>query len=240
MASPVDAGRVGTNITTAGTTHNINVGSPAAGDLLIALIRVAGDDGGVGGQINSWTLIDWDAEVDATDDNTFLYAKFATGSEGATQTFITTNSLKVSAIVWRITGARATPTSAADFAGPVTFTTAANSADPPSLSVPGGPLDVLYLAVMAMGGEANTPTAGPSGYSNFVSANSGTGGAAATNCSCAGATKAAAASSSDNPGVFTHAAATGGGVAYTIVILPVIQNVTPIHVGRAQGLGARY
>lgn len=236
MASPVDAGRVGTNITAAGTTHNINVGSPSAGDLLVALIRCAGNDGGVGGQINGWTLIDWDGEVDASDDNTFIYATIASGSEGATQTFQTTNSLKVSAIVWRITGARGLP----NWSGPVTFTTVANSANPPSQSVPGGPLDVLYLAVMAMAGEANTPTAGPSGYSNFISANSGTGGAAATNCSCAGATKAAAASSSDDPGTFTHGAATGGGVAYTLVFLPAIQNVTPIHVGRAQGLGARY
>lgn len=234
MASPVDAGRVATNISTAATSHNINVGSPSAGDILLVIIRVAAASGGVGGQINAWDFLGL-FTGDATDDETFIYAKVATGSEGATQTFTTANSSKLAAICWRITGTIGVPSAPTE----ATFTTTANTANPPSASVSGGPLDVLYLALMGLGGEANAPSAAPTNYSNLITANSGTGGAVATNCSVGGATRAISASNSDDPGVFTHAAASSGGNAFTLVFYP-IPPPNPPFVGRPMGAGVTY
>lgn len=220
MAAPVDSARQGTNVSTAAATWDVNVGSPSAGTLLIVLVRCAAAPGAI--TFTGYTQLVLDTS-DATDDTTAIYWRQADGTEGATDVFDPTNIIKGCAICWEITGAddptlggSSIPTVSTVAVG----TTAANSANPNSVAPAGAPQDTLYLALMGLDGEGNAPTASPTNYSAVTTANSGTGGAVATNCSIGGGSRQISASSSDDPGVFTHAAATTGWTAYTVAIRP--------------------
>ena len=217
MASPVDSARQGTNITTAGTTHNINVGSPAAGTLLIVFLRFAAAPGAY--TFSGYFAVVADDSSDASDDTTGIAYKWADGTEGATDTLTTTNSIKMCAICWEITGAENPLTQAPEGSAVAVGTTTANTANPNIVTPTGGSKDYLFLAMAAQDGEVGSYTAAPTGYSNLITANSGTGGAAATNCYMGGASRQLTAAS-ENPGNFTHGAATNGWTAYTVAIHP--------------------
>lgn len=217
MAFPTDSARQGTNVTTASTTWNINVGSPAAGTLLIVLVRFAADPGAV--TFTGYTAFAGPDTSDATDDTTVLYYRWADGTEGATDVLNPTNSVKGCAICWEITGAQNPGIQPPEASTVAVGTTTANTGNPDTVTPTGGAQDYLFLAVMGLAGELNAPTASPTNYSTVTTANSGTGGAVATNCSVAGGSRQLNASS-ENPGTFTHAAATGGWTAYTVAIHP--------------------
>lgn len=215
MAAPTDSARQGTNISTAATSHAINVGSPVVQTLLIVFVRFAADPGTV--TFTGYTQIATDTS-DATDDTTRIYYRRADGSEGATDTLSTTNSVKLGAICWEITGAEDPARSAPTVSTVAVGTTAANSANPNSVAPDGAPQDTLYLAMAGGDGESSY-TAAPTNYNtNLVTANSGTGGAVATNVYMGGGSRALTASSSDDPGAFTHSAHANGWTAYTVAI----------------------
>jgi hypothetical protein len=235
VAAPVDSARQGTNITTAGTSHAINVGSPAAGTLLIVAIRAAADPSSF--TFTGYTFFAGDAG-DASDDQMAFYYRWADGTEGATDTLATTNPVKLAAICWEITGA-ANPASRAPEASAVAFfTTSANTADPPSISPTGGSKEYLFLAVAGQDGEVGAYTAFPTNYANLITANSGTTGAAATNCYMGGASRQLTAAS-ENPGAFTHGAATTGGMAWTIAIHPPVYVKTGLAASPRTGSGEK-
>lgn len=102
MAAPVDSARQATNISTAATSHNINVGSPVAGTLLIVMVRFAAAPGTV--TFTGYTQLAA-STADASDDDTRIYYRWADGTEGATDTLATTSSVKLAAISWEVTGA---------------------------------------------------------------------------------------------------------------------------------------
>ena len=220
MASPVDAARTPTNIATAIDPWTINLpGSIAAGNLLIMLLRSAAQGTGIPISATGWTEQVFTV-LDATDDETSIWYRWADGSEGATVSVDCSGIVKGCGIVWRITGAENPATQVPELSTVAIGTTTANTASSTSAAVTGGPKDVLYLALMGLDGELNAPTAAPTNYVNLQTANSGTAGAVATNCSIAGASRQILASSSDDPGVFTHPAATTGWTAYTVAIHP--------------------
>ena len=241
MAAPVDAGRAVTNIATATQFWAVNYpASIAAGDLLLTWMRASSTANG--GPPSAWTGLVIAEASDASDDRSQIYWKVAVGNESGTVTYDWDVSCKGAAIIWRITGA-VNPLDVALTVSTVAIgTTAANSANPGSVAPTGAPKDTLYVAMAGGDGEVGAYTAAPTNYSNLAVANSGTGGAAATNCFIGGATRQILASSSDDPGVFTHGAHVNGWTAFTVAVpgIVLIQNVTPIHVGRAMGLGASY
>ena len=214
MAAPVDAARVATNISTAATSHAINVGSPAAGTLLILLIRFGAAPGTV--TFTGYTQLVADTS-DASDDDTRVYYRWADGAEGATDTLTTVNSVKLGAICWGITGAEHPSTAVPTISTVAVGTTTANTANPGSVAPTGAPVDTLYLAMMGLDGSARTPTAGPASYSNFIASQT-TGGATATQSALGGASRQLTASSSDDPGTFTHPAALAAWTAFTVAI----------------------
>lgn len=216
MASPVDSARQGTNITTAGTSHAINVGSPTAGTLLIVFVRFAAAPGTV--TFTGYNLLVSDTS-DAADDTTSIYYRWADGAEGATDTLTTGNSVKLCAICWEITGAEDPSNQLPQVSSVAVGTTTANTANPNVVTPSGGSRDYLFLALAAQDGEVGAYTAAPTNYSNLATANSGTGGAASTNVIMGGASRALTAAS-DDPGAFTHGAATTGWTAWTVVIHP--------------------
>lgn len=216
MAAPTDSARQGTNVTAAATTHNVNVGSPVAGTLLIVFARWAADPGSV--QFTGYERFTAFDSGDASDDMTTLFWRRADGTEGATDPLTTGNSVKAAYICWEITGAEDPFTSPPFGYGPNTGTTVANTANGPSATVAAAPRDTLYLACAGGDGEVGAYTAAPASYGNLITANSGTGGAVATNCFLGGASRQILASTSDDPGVFTHGAHVTGWMAYTVAI----------------------
>jgi hypothetical protein len=216
MASPVDSARQATNVTAAANSHNINVGSPVSGTLLIVLVRFPGAPGAV--TFTGYTQLAADTS-DASDDDTRLYYRLADGNEGATDVLTTGNSVKLAAICWEITLAENPATQAPQLSTVAVGTTTANTANPTGVTPTGGSKDYLFLAVAAQDGEVGAYTAAPTNYLNLVTANCGTGGVPASNCYMGGASRQLTAASED-PGAFTHGAATTGWTAWTIAIHP--------------------
>lgn len=213
MASPVDSARPTSSITSGGTSLNVNVGSPSAGNLLVVAIRWASAVSAVTftGYTNLKSLVS-----DVSGDDQSLYYRVADGTEGTTDALSWTTAVKCCAICWVITGASTTiaPDVSTDTTG-----TAAN-VNPPSVSVTGGPKDVLYITVYGNDGEVRAATVAPTNYSNLVTANTGTAGAEGTNCELSGATRQITSSSSDDPGAFTNSAPNSGNTAWTIAVHP--------------------
>ena len=220
-------------IVSASTSFGLNVGSPAAGVLLIVLVRFGGAPGTV--SFPGYTQLASDSS-DASDDQTMVFWRFSDGTEGATDAISCTNSVKCTSICWQITGSDH-PLAQPPVISAVTIgTTTLNTANGASVAPPAAPQDTLYLSLMGIDGATRDPTVAPAGYSNLIAANSSTTGGSATNASVAGASKQALASSSDDPGVFTHPAANSGWTAWTVAIrqgvsqaltLPLADTVTP-------------
>jgi hypothetical protein len=215
MASPVDASRTPTSIATATTPLAINLpGSISAGDLLIMFIRTAGAQTLT--TPAGWTALVTNNAADATDDVTGVFWRKADGTEGATVNVTPSAAAKAAAVVWRITGA-ADPTVTPPQVSSAVVGTAANSANPPSISPTGGSKDYLFLILGGLDGEGIAFT--HSVYTNLQSANSGTAGAVATNCIIAGATRQATTATED-PAAFTHTVPSTGCTAFTIAVHP--------------------
>lgn len=216
MAAPTDGARINTNVSTAATTHNVNVGSPVLGTLLIVFSRFPADPGAV--TFTGYTVLAGPNTSDATDDTTTIFYRWADGAEGASDVLSPTNSVKGAHLSWEILGAEHPASSLPQVSAVSVGTTTLNTATGNSASVVIPPRDTLYLTMAAGDGEVGAYTAAPTNYVNLVVGNSGTGGLAATNCFIGGASRQILASTSDDPGVFTHAAHTGGWTAYTVAI----------------------
>lgn len=220
MASPVDAGRATTSISTAADPWTVNLpGTIASGDLLVIFVRIPGVGNSVG---TGWIQLMGAESPDASDDNNELFLKIADGTESATMSWDMSGSVKGAAIVWRITG-QSTGNFQTD---PDTIerasatTSAAANIDPASFtpSFNGGSKDYLWLSCIGMDSETGTASNGT--LSNVVTANSGTGGAVATNCIIWGGSKQTTASS-ENTAAWTSSAPNSGVSAYTVAIYPV-------------------
>jgi hypothetical protein len=233
MAAPADSARQATNISTAATSHAINVGSPVAGTLLIVFLRYAAAPGAIG--FTGYTLIVNDSS-DASDDTTEVYYRWADGNEGATDTLTTVNSIKLGAISWEVTGAAP---EAPKISAVAVGTTVANTCDPNSVAPAGPPQDTLYIVMGGEDQEVGAFTAAPTNYGNLIAANSGTGGLPATNVLMGGASRQINASSSDNAGAFTHAAAATGWTAFAVAIRPPSQ-INPVRALQAVNRGATW
>lgn len=216
MASPVDSNRVTSQTTSAGTSHTINVGSPAAGNLLIVLIRFGAAQGAI--TFTGYTSIANDAS-DAGAGTTAIYYRWADGTEGVSDAMTTGSSAKMAAICWVITGAVDPATQAPQVSTVATGTTTANTCNPGTVTPTGGSKDYLFIACGTEDGEVGAFTGAPASYSNLVAANSSTAGLPATNVLIGGASRQLTAAS-DDPGVFTHAAAAAGWTAFTVAVHP--------------------
>jgi hypothetical protein len=216
LAAPVDSARINTNVSTAATTWNVNVGSPAAGTLLIVYARFAAAPGAV--TFTGYTVFGGPDATDATDDTTTVFYRWADGTEGATDVLSPTNSVKGCTICWEVTGAEDPAISPPQISAVAIGTTTANTANPNSVAPASPPRDTLYLAMSGGDGEAVAYTGAPTNYVNLIAANSGTGGLPATNVVAGGASRQLTASSSEDPGAFTHGAHTTGWTAFAVAI----------------------
>ena len=212
MAFPVDSARQGTNITTAATSHTINVGSPVSGTLLIVLVCFPSAPGTV--TFTGYTLLS--SFIAWTDEVLHVYYRQADGTEGATDALSTTSSVKLCAISWEITGA-ANPATQAPQVSTSSIGSGGSVMQSNPITPTGGAKDYLFMSLGLVSGETSFPTAQPASYANLVTANSGTGGAATTNCIGCGATRQAN-TATETPGPFTHPLGDVG--AITVAVHP--------------------
>lgn len=210
MAAPTDAGRTGTNITTAADPWTVTMpASIAAGDLLVAAGRTGGAQ--TFNLPSGWNWLLQNDTSDASDDAVSVIWRSAAGSD--TLSWDLSAAAKGATIVWRITGHGASNPEVSTI-----FGTGANC-DPASITPSGGVLDYLVLSFASLDGETQTFTVN-SPFTNLQQANSGTGGAAATNVRIAGSSFQGTAVSTVDPAAFTNAAPSNGWHAATIAIFP--------------------
>jgi hypothetical protein len=223
VAAPVDAGRATTGVSTSADPWAIvNLpASIAAGDLLIMFCRAALAAGTINGPTTqAWQTLYASASPDAADDNSAWFYRWADGSEGASTSVDLAATSKGGVIVWRITGAENPATQPPELPTPNTGTTSANTANGPNVVPTGGSKDYLFLTAAGQDGEVGAYTAVPTNYANLAAITSGTGGLPATNVQMGGGSRQLTAASED-PGVFTHAAAAAGWTGFTVAVHPV-------------------
>ena len=216
MASPVDAGRATTSVSTGADPWTVNLpGSIASGDLIVIWLCNQGAANFNLPSGYSW-LLQNRAQPTSGDVLSIIYKRSA-GGEAGTLSVDLTAAVKGAAIAWRITGA-ADPATQAPELSSAHDTTGSNSANPPSISPTGGSKDYLFLVLGEMDGE-NATGFSHSVYVNDQTPNSGTAGAAGTNLWIGGASRQATTATED-PATWTHGLANSGVTAYTVAIHP--------------------
>lgn len=215
MAFPVVEGTASTDITSATTAPVINL--PAgivAGEFLFVHVRNA-----AGGSISwpaGWTERGEGGGGGADDTDAWGY-RVADGTEGSTITLTFSSSGKGAAIAHRISGTADPSILPPQFSFIVSGSSTAP--DPAVLSPSGGAKDYLWLWTGAWEGEQTSPPATtPTNYSGWTGAQSGTAGAAASNCRIAHGWRQLNAAN-ENPGS-TTLSASGDWTAYTVAIHP--------------------
>lgn len=217
MASPVDAARTPTSIT-ASTASPLSINLPSsisAGHLLVMIIR--SPSGATFTTPSGWTALVSNNTADGSDDTTSIYYRIADGAEGATVSVTVSASTKASAVVWRITGSSSTD-------APQLSTIATGNStvpDPTTVTPTGGSKDYLFLWLGGWEGEQTSPpTSDLTNYVNETGADTGTGGAVATNCRVGGASRQLTASS-ENPPVWGALSVADDWSAWAMAVHPV-------------------
>lgn len=194
MAAPTVAGTNESAVTTAGTTHTVNLPtSIAAGDLLIVLF-------GHAQAVTLNSLAGWNELVDDGVANGIgVLWRRADGTETGSPPTIsvgTSGSTKSCHISYRISGANNTSAPAIS-----TVATGTSAAPDPTTCNPGTSKDRLWITFFVNAGEeADDDTwcnNAATGYGSLLQKTTGTGGLPATNCSIASCVKTATASSDD-------------------------------------------
>lgn len=203
MASPAIEATAATNGSTAAASHAVTLpATVSAGAQLMIVGRVTGA-GAVAITGGGWTITQNSA--DASDDVTFWAYKdaLAVGNEDGTTVTVTHGaSLKLAAVSMSITGAEDPATQAPQSSTVATGTS--TTPNPTTVTPTGGSKDYLFIWAGGWEGEQTSPPASnPTNYAlNKTGANTGTGGAVATNSRVAIAARQLTAAS-DDPGSWT-------------------------------------
>lgn len=201
MASPVDAGRATTGITSATDPWTANLpASIAAGNLLIMMARTP--NATTITTPSGWTLFSGlPSTADPSDDTTYIWYRWADGAEGTTVSLNLSANAKGAVIAWRITGAENPSTQVPELS---TIATATSTTPNPTTVTPtGGSKDYLFLWLGAWDQEpTNPPGTPPANYTNWVGASSGSASTLSTNNRLAGGSRQLTAASED-PGSVT-------------------------------------
>lgn len=200
----VQTTNTGVNESANATSHTVNLpASIAAGDLLLIIAEFLSNPGTV--SVTGWTFIQTDANGTAIFVS-YLW-KLATGSEGATATLTTSNSVHGNYISYRISGWDGVTAPATGTA----TTGSSSNPDPPSLTPSWGAQDTLWIPVE---GHANTAaiTTAPTNYTNLITIS--------VNSSSVSSAQRQLNAATENPGTFTSSGTPNTWVAQTIAIKP--------------------
>jgi hypothetical protein len=225
MAFPVPQATAETAVSTAGTSHVINLPTGiVAGDLLM-IFTARGVAVATFNALAGWSeLVD-----DGAANGVTIWYRQADGSEGATVTFTSSAATRSASIAYRISGAANPATRPPEISAVATGSS--TNPNPSSLTPTGGAKDYLWFAMFARSGEeADDDTWVTAAPTNFTGLLQKACGVAGTNLGgmVATATQQANAASLD-PATFT--CATGGWRAHTVVVHPDprhLMSLTPV------------
>jgi hypothetical protein len=180
MAFPVVQTTAESATTVAASNHTINLpASIANGDRLLWI-------GGKGSQVATMdTPTGWTRIIDENIANgVFMYARDADGTEGASMAVTSSGAtVKQASIVYRVSGAEAVVTQLPEISTVATGT--GTTPDPGSVSVTGGPKDILAIAMFNLAGEEVDDdtwcNSAPTNYAGLLQKTSGTGGTNTSN-----------------------------------------------------------
>jgi hypothetical protein len=210
--NPVPESTTTSATNTPSTSHTITLpGTTVSGELLIAVLMFNSDTTVTG--MSGWTRLDNNS---ASPGQSEVWAKIATGSDGASVSATTSTSQAGAFVVARISGNNGGVVNNTDYT--IAKSSAATTANPnpPSVTAAWGSSSALFMAICCVRGDNDTVTGYPASYSNgaySVTTNGGGGGATA------GVAFRALSSATDDPGTFTLSASEYG-ACYTIVIRP--------------------
>ena len=230
MASPAVVGTpIETAISTAGTTHTVNLPSGAAGNYFVAVMSKG--SAGTTPSINA--LATWSEALDeAIVLGLAVLYHLCDGTEGATVDFTLSSATRGAWIVYEVSGMQ-NPAIQVPQVG-TTSTGSSTTPDPPSVAVTGGAKDILTIAFFGRAGEEADDdtwvTAAPAGFGTLLQKACGIAG---TNLAgMVASAHLASNTATSNPGTFT--AATGAWRAQTVVLHP----APPTHnIAAAETLG---
>lgn len=198
---------------TPGTSHSVALpGTTVANELLLAITMWNANTTITG--MTGWTKLSGSGLSPGQSE---IWAKIATGSDGASVSATSSTSEAGAFMVGRIRGNYNSLVSGTGYKLSVTTAVTTSAPDPPSVTPDWGSDDNLWIAVATFRGDNATLTGYPAGYTDFqdyhVTTNPGGGGATV------GAAVKEATAGSDDPGVFGLSASQYGCV-YTIAIRP--------------------
>lgn len=221
MASPAVGGVTEGALSSAGTSVAVTLpaGGSASDEYIVIIAK-----GSVACTINA--LTDWTELFDENVAAGLAIIRYTGAGVPSNPTFVQSTSSKSAWGAYRITGA---DKAIAPQVGTVA-TAASTTPDPPSVTVTGGPKDVLAIACFSRAGEEADDdtwiTSNPSGYTlGLIQKATGTVGTNLAGILGAAAAQVAA-TSTVNPGTFTIA--TGTWRAQTIVVHPVVPTTTAV------------
>lgn len=187
----------------AGTSATVNLpASIAAGDLLVVLVESR--DPGTGA-ISGFSSL---ARDNGTNAYLQLFYKTATGSEGATVTWTSSNSVQSAHASLRISGWQGTPEKGTAVTG------STDNPNPPSITPSWGSARTLFIAAFGSTGTA-VASGAPTNYSGLLTAAS----SGSNNVAINVATRVTTASS-DDPGALTATLSGATWVSQTFAIRP--------------------
>jgi hypothetical protein len=216
VASPAVVGTPAeTAVSTASTSHVVNLPSGATGNQFLAVMS----KGSAGTTPSVDALAGWSESLDeAIVLGLYVATRVCDGSEGATTTFTLSSATRGAWIVYEISGAE-NPATILPQVG-TTATGSSTSPNPPSVSVTGGSKDILAIACFGRAGEEadddTWTTAAPTNFTNLRQIACGIGGSNLAGMVATAEFQTTA--SSIDPAVFT--CATGAWRAQTIVVHP--------------------
>jgi hypothetical protein len=218
VASPTVVGTPAeTAVSTASTSHVVNLPAGGGSNLLLAIMSKG--SAGTTPSVNS--LAGWNELLDeAIVLGLYIAYRTADGTEGATTTFTLSSATRGAWAVYEITG-HATPATQAPQIGTTATGTSVNP-NPPSVSVTGGSKDILAIALFGMAGEqADDDTLVTTFPTNYTLGQAEiTCGVAGTNLGgMLGAAARQVTTSAEDPGTFT-AIDNAAWRAQTVVIHP--------------------
>lgn len=162
-----------TIVSTASTTHNINMpASVSSGQLLLVLICYQGASSVTYDTPSGWTEVRRQSYTSGGTLTFGLFAKTASGSEGGTSVnFSTSSSIRATAQVFRVSGWDGTVSTGVASAAAGNGLSA-TSANPPNLAPGWGSVDILWIASHARQ-QSYTASGAPTDYGNLLNTNPG-------------------------------------------------------------------
>jgi hypothetical protein len=202
MTAPAVVARTVSEQASDANSFTVGLGSPTAGELVVAIISIDGQAGAVWGVDKTVSGSNWWVATHLVSNSTVLgivAIKVAEGGDALKLVAVDSADQQASAIVFRISGH-------GSYAGVGNST----NGDPPNVAITGSAQDCLFIAALCTDAQV-VASAAPSTYGSLTTK-------AATNSTGASVSVAdkAANATSDNPGTFTNN--TEQWVAFTIAI----------------------